>query len=641
MREGFWSWIRGKQGAAQSVQPHATPSLESLEPRLLLNADFVGIEPLRTLDVQPCEQVIQVDLDHQNETTQDADPSLILTYLASSEEPQEAVASPSDGEQDTETTVESLGILGDSVVEESIPSESLRQAELGDEIAIDSEESAAPLHEQTACLIPMDGQDDISETDGFPIEARGPPAGSCDALSPLFATTYRQEGQPCALAQVESVSASHGTKAPELPGLVLVDPDISNWQGQIIYLDFDGEQDVVYNGPVTIGPFDIPAFQAPGELAGQEGEIMAAVTASLNDLFAETGVLFTLDRPQEPGSYSKIYVDGDGSWASAYGPFFGLAEQVDIGNQDLGDNAYVFTERLASPASCATIYADALADLIAHEVGHLIAYQHDVQYSAGELGEVAQIVNPFDFITERDGFSGIIGGAVKKLMERVGAGLTKGASIAFTTIQNLMKNLGGVDVQSASLTEVSIHIGASAGINVGDVVQVDLVSFNKGFAFTYDATGEYWTVARGVSLEVAQSYDIVAEEFASFRASGIDVGVRFSADKKVPLIPLSFGGEALVSGSIDPDVNVDKQQWTLTVSQTLSFADFVAATGKKDLDEAIQHLFTPRGDKWWERLLRNVPIPVVAGLDLLGLADFNRSPVQLLNNEDVPVVVEK
>ena len=36
---------------------------------------------------------------------------------------------------------------------------------------------------------------------------------------------------------------------PDLPGLRLVDPDISNWQGQIIYLDFDGAQDVVYNGP--------------------------------------------------------------------------------------------------------------------------------------------------------------------------------------------------------------------------------------------------------------------------------------------------------------------------------------------------------------------------------------------------------
>jgi len=59
--------------------------------------------------------------------------------------------------------------------------------------------------------------------------------------------------------------------------MYLVDPDLSNWQGQIIYLDFDGAQNVTYHGPLTVGPFDIPAFQAPVALAGQEQAIIDQV----------------------------------------------------------------------------------------------------------------------------------------------------------------------------------------------------------------------------------------------------------------------------------------------------------------------------------------------------------------------------
>jgi len=35
-----------------------------------------------------------------------------------------------------------------------------------------------------------------------------------------------------------------------LPGLHLVDPSVDRFDGQIIYLDVDGQEDVTYNGPV-------------------------------------------------------------------------------------------------------------------------------------------------------------------------------------------------------------------------------------------------------------------------------------------------------------------------------------------------------------------------------------------------------
>ena len=53
-------------------------------------------------------------------------------------------------------------------------------------------------------------------------------------------------------------------------------PSVDRFDGQVIYLDFDGAEDVTYNGPVTVGPFDVPAFEAPGELAGQEEAIIAS-----------------------------------------------------------------------------------------------------------------------------------------------------------------------------------------------------------------------------------------------------------------------------------------------------------------------------------------------------------------------------
>ncbi|MDA1166272.1 MAG: hypothetical protein O3B13_24515, partial [Planctomycetota bacterium] len=94
---------------------------------------------------------------------------------------------------------------------------------------------------------------------------------------------------------------------PALPGLVLVDAN-TDARGQIIFLDFDGAEDVIYNGPVTVGPFDVPAFEAPGELAGQEEAIIASVVEQLEQTFAGSGVIFTTEQPAEGVEYSTIYI---------------------------------------------------------------------------------------------------------------------------------------------------------------------------------------------------------------------------------------------------------------------------------------------------------------------------------------------
>jgi len=163
---------------------------------------------------------------------------------------------------------------------------------------------------------------------------------------------------------------------PNLPGLELVDPDPGNLQGQIIYLDCDGAEDVVYDGPVTVGPFDVPAFQAPGELAGQEQAIIDQLLANLQDIFADSGVIFTIMEPGGAELYSTMYVGGDDCRFAAYGSFLGLAEHVDVGNRDRDDDGFVFAQNVAT-STLAEDCASSLACLIAHEAGHLLGYEHD------------------------------------------------------------------------------------------------------------------------------------------------------------------------------------------------------------------------------------------------------------------------
>ncbi|MDZ7616775.1 MAG: Ser-Thr-rich GPI-anchored membrane family protein, partial [Patescibacteria group bacterium] len=182
--------------------------------------------------------------------------------------------------------------------------------------------------------------------------------------------------------------------APELPGMQLVDPNTANLGGQVIYLDYDGEAAVTFNGPVALGPFDIPAFVAPGELGGQEDAVMASVTERLNALFAPVEVTFTLDRPEQ-ANYSTIHIGGDGDWASSYGTFLGLAEQVDVGNLDPADRAFVFSGALEVLNGGTEAYVDSLFDIVAHETAHLLGYVHAEAYCVasafedGLLGEQA------------------------------------------------------------------------------------------------------------------------------------------------------------------------------------------------------------------------------------------------------------
>ncbi|MDP6717124.1 MAG: hypothetical protein QGF59_00660 [Pirellulaceae bacterium] len=171
---------------------------------------------------------------------------------------------------------------------------------------------------------------------------------------------------------------------PSLPGLRLVDPH-TNVDGQIIFLDFDGAEDVVYNGPVTVGPFDVPVFEAPGELAGQEEAIIASVLEQLEQTFAGSGVIFTTAQPVEGVEYSTVYIGGDDSAFREYGSFRGLAESIDGGNGSLIDKAFVFSANLVSSRVALPSYAWSLSQFLGHEAGHLLGFAHKAHNRSDQL----------------------------------------------------------------------------------------------------------------------------------------------------------------------------------------------------------------------------------------------------------------
>ena len=205
------------------------------------------------------------------------------------------------------------------------------------------------------------------------IEIRGPPTESGEYSSILNSDIYDKLN---GFSETSEEGCLTKNKAPDLPGLQLVNPDTSNWEGQIVYLDFDGAEDVVYSGPVTVGPFDVPGFAVPAELAGQEEAIISEIKLQLDQIFSGSGVRFASEQPSSDQSYSTIYIGGDDSAFADYGLFWGLAEKVDVGNQDLSDNAFVFRENVVSDYTDLASFVTVFADVIAHETAHLLGYAH-------------------------------------------------------------------------------------------------------------------------------------------------------------------------------------------------------------------------------------------------------------------------
>ncbi len=159
-------------------------------------------------------------------------------------------------------------------------------------------------------------------------------------------------------------------------------PSFNTVVDQLFYLDFDGAFDVTYEGPITIPDVDVPAFQAPDYLQGQEDEIIGSLLDTLDQYFSDTGIAFTIDLSLEEQPNSTIYVGGDGSPFADYGTFVGLSEKIDAGNQDATDIAFVFNDNMLTMSRTADDYAQDLAGYVMHEAGHLLGFEHAYEIEA-------------------------------------------------------------------------------------------------------------------------------------------------------------------------------------------------------------------------------------------------------------------
>ncbi|MFX1538476.1 MAG: PPC domain-containing protein, partial [Promethearchaeota archaeon] len=246
-------------------------------------------------------------------------------------------------------------------------------------IALQTGDGRSPIYNSDA---------DLNVEYATSIEIRGPPANNVESSITSELSTYAISDEVAGSSEVESTYTF--TSPPELPGLVLVDPNIKSWEGQIIYLDFNGTEDVIYDGPVTVGPFDVPIFSLEGtSLSGQEQEIINQVLVELEYIFTGTGIVFTTSQPFDDTKYSTIYIGGDDSIFASYGAFFGLAEKIDVGNEDLRDEGLVFSRNLIGGSI--REYIETLADTIAHEVAHLVGFAHIGVDNESPLNNVAAI----------------------------------------------------------------------------------------------------------------------------------------------------------------------------------------------------------------------------------------------------------
>ncbi|MBE6357647.1 MAG: hypothetical protein E7057_00180 [Lentisphaerae bacterium] len=194
---------------------------------------------------------------------------------------------------------------------------------------------------------------------------------------------------------------------------------------QYVYLDFDGEL-TSYNGEIlTIDGVEV-----------RDSKLTQAritdIVAELNAKYAAQNVIFVTERPAT-AEYSSIYI-GKTDAFSSYGNFAGLAENIDSGNQNKTDKAFVMLDSSASN--------EAIISTISHETDHLLgtldhggeglqAYAYGYWVNQGETSNNKQIYKD-DFMTIYPG-----GKAIGTIISSGGeVNVLKGGSAIGTVIKN-------------------------------------------------------------------------------------------------------------------------------------------------------------------------------------------------------------
>ncbi len=242
------------------------------------------------------------------------------------------------------------------------------------------------------------------------------------------------------------------------PELRLVDRDASKLTGQVFYLDFDGATNVDYNGPIH-ATLSVPSFGSSAIVSSADrSQSIAQIAFDLNGLFNRIGVSFVTALPAKVGAYSTIYVGGSDRVFASFGSFFGLAEDVDVGNVHHADSGLVFSESIAAAGYTGTAFVSEVKDVIGHEALHLLGFEHlnaGENQEGGPLADVA-LYNESGTINPSNELSTSYTKAVGIVKTSTG---TEGTG---ALIGRAMDIFGGPDTSDSSWVITAAHVVADA-----------------------------------------------------------------------------------------------------------------------------------------------------------------------------------
>jgi hypothetical protein len=155
---------------------------------------------------------------------------------------------------------------------------------------------------------------------------------------------------------------------------VALDPQVgvATIVGQTVVLHWAAADDVVV---ANVPRGDLPPFDAANlssTFAGQTGTFQQRIVEIVGDDFAPFDVtIVTTDDDLPAANVSRVYFG-----LNTTESIFGIADQVDFYNGSDMDNAIVFLGALGSITKNAEASAQATANVVSHEIGHLLGLMH-------------------------------------------------------------------------------------------------------------------------------------------------------------------------------------------------------------------------------------------------------------------------